>query len=69
MRGEGEREKGAGEGGNMEEFEGRRGMVQPNEQHVAPCVKEVEWGLGTRGLRIVGAFSAGITQSRHSRPA
>jgi len=39
----------------MEEFEGRRrgmlttsGMVQPNQQHVVPRVKRVEWGLGTR---------------------
>ena len=29
---------------------GRRGMVQPSQQHVAPCVKVVEWGFGTRGL-------------------
>ena len=21
-------------------------MVQPSQQHVVPCVKEVEWGLG-----------------------
>ena len=35
----------------MEELEGRgmgerlttRGMVQPSQQHVAPCVKVVEW--------------------------
>ena len=25
------------------------GMVQPSKQHFAPCVKEVEWRLGTRG--------------------
>ena len=36
------------------------GMVQPNLQHVAPCVKEVVRGLGTRGLRILAAFWAGI---------
>ena len=44
----------------MEEQEGNAdhgGMVQPSQQHVAPCVKVVEWGLGTRGLRIVAAFS------------
>ena len=36
---------------NMEEFEERRrGMVQPSQQHVAPCVKGDEWELGTRGL-------------------
>ena len=30
----------------MEEFEGRRrGMVQPSQQYVAPCVKGVKWGL------------------------
>jgi len=32
------------------------GMAQPSQQHVAPSVKRVEWGLGTRGLRIVAAF-------------
>ena len=32
-------------------------MVQPSEQHVVPCV---EWGLGTRGLRMVAAFWIGI---------
>ena len=26
------------------------GMVQPSQQHVAPCVKVVEWGFGIRGL-------------------
>ena len=25
-----------------------------------PCVKGVEWGMGTRGLKIVAAFSVGI---------
>ena len=25
-------------------------MMQPSQQHVAPCVKGVEWGWGTRGL-------------------
>ena len=29
------------------------GMVQPSQQHVALCVKRVEWGLVTRGLGIV----------------
>ena len=24
------------------------GMVQPSQQHVGPCVKGVDWGLGTR---------------------
>ena len=48
----------------MEEFEGRRrGMVQLCQQYVTPCVKEVEWGLGTRGLRIVAAFWAVILVS------
>ena len=32
------------------------GMVQPSQQHIAPCVKGVEWILGTRGLRMVAAF-------------
>ena len=33
-----------------------RGMVQPSQQHVAPYVKEVEWGLDMRGLRMMAAF-------------
>ena len=37
-----------------------RGMVQPSEQHFAPCVKVVELGLGTSGLKILAAFWAGI---------
>ena len=46
---------------SMGEFEGkRRGMVQPSQQHVAPCVKGVEWGLDTRGFRIVIVVWAGI---------
>ena len=32
------------------------GMVQPSQQHVAPYVKVVEWGFGTRGERIFAAF-------------
>ena len=28
--------------------------------HVAPCVKVVDWGFGTIGLRILAAFFAGI---------
>ena len=32
------------------------GMVQPSQQHVAPCVKGVESGLGTRGLRMAAVF-------------
>ena len=39
------------------------GMVQFSQQHVAPCVKRIEWGLGTRGLRMVAAFWAGIPAS------
>ena len=35
-------------------------MVQPSQQHVASCVKGVEWGLGTKGLRMVAALWAGI---------
>ena len=49
--------------GSKEEFERNvdyGGMVQPSQQHVAPCVKGVEWGLGTRGLRMLAAFWAGI---------
>ena len=36
------------------------GMVPPSQQHIVPCVKEVEWGLGTRGLRMLAAFWVGI---------
>ena len=35
-------------------------MVQPSRQHVAPCVKVVEWRLGTRGLGMLAAFWAAI---------
>ena len=46
------------------------GMVQPSQQHVAPCVKGVEWGLGTRGLRIVRMrFGPASRQRLHRRPA
>ena len=34
--------------------------MQPSQQHVAPCVKGVESGLSTRGLRMVAAFWTGI---------
>ena len=62
------REKKTGEvkwehGGIGREEEGNAdygGMARPSQQHVAPCVKGVEWGLGTRGLRIVETFWAGI---------
>ena len=40
-----------------------RGMVQPRQQHVAPCVKGVGGGLGMRGERILAAFSASIPVS------
>ena len=30
-----------------------RKMVQPSQQHVAPCVKGVKWGFGTRHLRML----------------
>ena len=33
---------------------------EPSQQHLAPCVNAFEWGLGTRGFRIVTAFWAGI---------
>ena len=35
-------------------------MVQPSQQHVAPCVKGAEWVLGTRGLGLMAAFLVGI---------
>jgi len=48
----------------MEEFEGRRRrMMQPSQQHVVPYEKEVEWGFGTRGLRMVAAYWASIPVS------
>ena len=42
--------------GEEEENDDYRGMVQPSQQHVVPCVKRVKWGLGTRGLGMVAAF-------------
>ena len=36
------------------------GVVQPSQQHVSACVKEVEWVLGVRGLRMMAAFLTGI---------
>ena len=36
------------------------GMVQPNQQHVAPCVKVVEWGFGTKGLKMLAGFWDGL---------
>ena len=35
-------------------------MVQPSQQHVAPCVRGVEWGLDMKVLRMVAAFWACI---------
>ena len=46
--------------GEEEENADYGGMVQPIQQHVAPCVKGVEVGLDTRCLKIVAVFSAGI---------
>ena len=47
-------EKERGEYGGIWEEEERNAdygeMMQPSQQHVAPCVKGVEWGWGTRGL-------------------
>ena len=43
----------------MREKEGNTdygGIVQHSQQHVASFVKGIEWGLGTRGLRMVAAF-------------
>ena len=45
------------------------GMVQPSQQHVAPCVKVVECGLARRGLRISVLDrhpGRGYTRRRHS---
>ena len=53
-KGKKERGKMKGEHGGVcgeeEENADYGGMVQPTQQHVAPYVIEVEWGLGTRGL-------------------
>ena len=38
--------------------------MQLSPQHVAPFVEGVEWGLGTKGLRIVAAFWAGSSDTR-----
>ena len=35
-------------------------LLPPLWWYVVPCVKGVEWVLGTRGLRMVAAFWAGI---------
>ena len=37
----------------MEELKQKRGMIQPSQQYLAPYIKVVEWGLGTRGLRVL----------------
>ena len=56
--------KGEGEvKGSMEEFEGRRrGILTTGNGATksATFVKGVEWGLDTRGLRMVVAFWTGI---------
>ena len=49
---EGDGEGEGGYGGISGEEEGNADygvMVQPSQQHVAPCVKVVEWGFGTSG--------------------
>ena len=33
--------------------------MQPSQQHFTPCVEGVEWGLDTRGLRMLAVFWAG----------
>ena len=45
------------------------GMMPPSQQHVAPCVKWIEWGLGTRGLGMVAAFWPASRVRLHRRPA
>ena len=62
------RKGGGDEGGVWKNFRGGGGecygrMVQPTQHYVAPFVKEIEWELGTRSLRIVEAFWAGIPVS------
>ena len=47
--------------GSMDEFKGKgRGVMQPSQQHVAPCVKGVKWRLGPKGLRMVAAIWVSI---------
>ena len=36
-------------------------MVQPSQQHITPCVKGAEWGLGMSGFRMGADFCAGIS--------
>ena len=46
-------------GGVCGETEGNAdygGMVQPSQKHVTPCAKVVEWGFGTRGLRMLSSM-------------
>ena len=43
------------------------GMMQPSQQHVAPRVKGVEWGLGTRYLRIVARRITRTTPRKTTR--
>ena len=38
-------------------------LFQLSQQHIAPCVKGGEWRFGTRPLRILAAFWAGISVS------
>ena len=54
---------GGGGRGSMEEIEGRRrGMLATGEwcNPVSKMLHHVKWAFGTRGLRIVAAFWAGI---------
>ena len=47
------------EGRERMEVEGNAnygGMMQPSQEHVAPCVKGVEWELGTTGFRMLESF-------------
>ena len=37
------------------------GMEQPSQEHVAPCVEGVEWGLGTKGVPEVPVSREGNT--------
>ena len=36
--------------------------MQPSQLHVVPCARGVEWGLGTRGLRMVVGILVEVTQ-------
>jgi len=69
----GKREKVKGEYGGIlgegEENSDYGGMVKPSQQHVAPCVKGVEWGRGYIGGQRSPTLPSGHPSSRLIRHA